>query len=348
MIPSCLKKPLLLIAAFAALWLGIKYLLPVALPFLLGLGLALAAEPLVRRVSTRLPRAVAAGLGVSVTLVGIVLTVSLAGAAAVRELAELAADMPDLEDTARQGMMLVQDWLVSLSEQAPEGIRPVLQRTVLSFFDDGTVFLEQAAQNIPSVVGAAIGQVGSGAMGLGTGVVAAFLLSARLPKLKETVDRRLPASWHEKYLPALRRVRRALGGWLKAQLKLCAVTWGIVSVGFLLLRIPYGIAWAALVAVVDAVPILGTGTVLLPWALVCLLQGESLRAIGLLCTYGAAMITRTVLEPKLVGRHLGLDPLVTLAALYTGYRFWGFLGLLLTPILASAAKSLFPEKGVNN
>lgn len=344
MIPSNWKKPLLLIAAFAALWLGVKYLLPVALPFLLGLGLALAAEPLVKRVSARLPRAAAAGLGVSVTLAGLALTVYFAGAVAVRELASLASDIPDLEATARQGMVLVQDWLVSLSEQAPEGIRPVLQRTVLNFFDDGTVFLEQATRNIPSVVGTAIGQVGNGALGLGTGVVAAFLISTRLPKLKQTVSRHLPASWHEKYLPALRRVRRALGGWLKAQLKLCAVTWGIVSVGFLLLRIPYAVAWAALVAVVDAVPILGTGTVLLPWALVCLLQGESLRAIGLLCTYGVAMITRTVLEPKLVGQHLGLDPLVTLAALYAGYRFWGFPGLLLTPILASAAKSLIPAR----
>lgn len=345
MIPSSLKKPLLLAAVIAALWLGVKYLLPVAIPFLLGLGLALAAEPLVRRVSCRLPRALAAGLGVSVTLAGVALTVSLAGAAAVRELASLAGGIPDLEDTARQGMVLVQDWLVGLSDQAPEGIRPMLQRTVLNLFDDGTVLLEQVTRNIPSVVGTAIGQVGSGALGLGTGVVAAFLISARLPRLKEAVRQRLPASWHEKYLPALQRMRRALGGWLKAQLKLCAVTWGIVSAGFLLLRISGALGWAALVAVVDAVPILGTGTVLLPWALVCLLQGESLRAIGLLCTYGVAMITRTVLEPKLVGHHLGLDPLVTLAALYVGYRVWGFLGLLLTPILASAAKSLLTAEG---
>lgn len=341
---SSFKKPLLMIVAFAALWLGIKYLLPIALPFLLGLGIALAAEPLVRRVSLRLPRGVASGVGVSVTMAGILLIVSLAGVAAVRELANLAANMPDVEETARQGVLLVQDWLIGLSEQVPEGVRPVLQRTVLGFFNDGTVLFEQAARNIPSVVGSAIGQVGNGALALGTGVIAAFLTSVRLPKLKEWVAQKLPESWHEKYLPALRRVRQALGGWLKAQLKLCAVTWGIVSAGFLLLRIPYAVAWAGLVAVVDAVPILGTGTVLVPWALVCLLQGESLRAIGLLCTYGVAMIARTVLEPKLVGRHLGLDPLATLAALYVGYRFWGFLGLLLTPILASAVKSLIPAK----
>ena len=74
----------------------------------------------------------------------------------------------------------------------------------------------------------------------------------------------------------------------------------------------------------------------MPWAVMCLLQGESLRAIGLLCTYGAALMVRTVLEPRLVGKQLGLDPLATLAALYVGYRFWGFPGLLLTPIITSA------------
>ena len=340
MIPTYAKKPLILIVAFAGLWLGVKYLLPVALPFLLGAALALAAEPLVGSVSSRLPRAAAAGIGVTVTLVGVVAILSLVGAVMVREVGNIAGTLPDLENTARQGMLLAQDWLVGLSEQAPEGLRPALQRTVLSFFDDGTVLLRQAAEKIPGAVTAALGWMGNGVLGVGTGLVAAFLISARLPKLKEGISRRMPASWKEKYLPALRRIRKALGGWLKAQLKLAAVTWGIVSVGFVVLRIPYGPAWAVLVALVDAVPILGTGTVLVPWALVCLLQREGLRALGLLCTYAAAAITRTVLEPRLVGRQLGLDPLATLAALYLGYRFWGFLGLLLTPILASAAKSL--------
>jgi predicted PurR-regulated permease PerM len=94
--------------------------------------------------------------------------------------------------------------------------------------------------------------------------------------------------------------------------------------------------WAALVAVVDAVPILGTGTILIPWALVCLLQGKQLLAIGLLVIYGCTFVTRTALEPRLIGRSLNLDPLLTLLFLYVGFRFWGFLGLVFTPIVASA------------
>ena len=337
---ASLKKPLTVLAAFLLAWLGVRYVLPVALPFLLGAAVALAAEPLVRLAAKRLPRGAAAGVGVTATITGIAAIVCLVGAIAVRELGSFAGAVPDLGSAAQEGIGVVEDWLVGLSERAPDSVRTVLLRTVTDFFDDGTVLMQQVTSRIPGAVGTAVGWLGDGVLGLFTGLVAAFLISARLPRLKEAARKRLPASWHEKYLPALRRVGTSLGGWLKAQMKLSAVTYGIVTVGFLVLRIPYAPAWAVLVALVDAMPILGTGTVLLPWALVCLLQGESLRTIGLLCTYGAAFMTRTVLEPRIMGRQLGMDPLITLLAVYVGYRLWGFAGMLLTPILASAAKSL--------
>ena len=260
----------------------------------------------------------------------------------------LAQRVPDLAQSALQALTALQDQLILLAEKAPEPVRPRLRQTVLGFFRDGSGLLQQLGQHIPGVVTSAIGTVGSGALQAGTGVVAAYLISARLPALKAGIHAHLPKSWKEKTLPALERVKAALGGWLKAQLKLCAVTWGIVGIGFLVLRIPGAVGWAAVVAVVDAIPILGTGTVLVPWAVICFLRQESLRAIGLLGIYAAAAITRTVLEPKLVGRQLGLDPLTTLAALYLGFRFWGIPGLLLTPILASAAKALWPQQQIES
>lgn len=339
-----LKKILPLGAGAVLLWLGLRYLLPVALPFLMGAGIALLAEPAVRALSGRLPRWGATAICVTVTLGLLAGAIGLAGAVAVRQVGRLAQGMPEMAQTAKQGLAAVRDWLTRLGQQAPEAVRPALERTVTEFFSDGSGFVEQVTQRIPGVVTNAIGKVGSGALGLGTAVVAAYLISARLPRLKQAINTRLPVGWQEKTLPALRRVQGALGGWLKAQLKLCAVTWTIVSAGFLLMGIKNSVLWALLVAVVDAVPILGTGTVLVPWAAVCLIKKESLRTIGLLCTYGAAAMTRTVLEPRLVGKQLGLDPLTTLAALYVGYRFWGFGGLLATPILASAVKSIFTEE----
>ena len=72
---------------------------------------------------------------------------------------------------------------------------------------------------------------------------------------------------------------------------------------------------------------------LLPWSLLCLLQQDTPRAIGLASTYLVVTLTRSMLEPKFLGRHLGLDPLVTLMALYIGFRLWGIGGMILAPIL---------------
>lgn len=339
---SSLKKPLVVVAAFAALWLGARFVLPIFLPFLMGTGLALAAEPLVNFTVKKLyfPRWLGAGIAVPAALFGIVGILWLIGATAVKELGNLVGKLPDLEDTAREGMLMAQDFFVSLSEKAPDSVRPVLQRAVLNVFDDGAGILQQATGQIPTVIGTALGRVGDGAFGIGTGVLAAFFISARLPTLKQTISDKIPEKWRQKYLPALMRVKTALGGWLKAQLMLATVAYGVVAVGFLILGIDHGWLWAAVVALVDAIPVLGTGTVLVPWGLVYLLQGRTMQAVGIFCIYGAALASRTILEPRLVGKQLGIDPLITLLALYIGYRFWGILGMLFAPILTSAAKSL--------
>lgn len=339
-----LKKVLPIGAAAVGLWLAVRYLLPVALPFLLGAGVAWLSEPAVRPIARRANRTLGTAVGVTLTLGVLVGVVVLLGAVAVRQMGRLTQSVPRLAEGARESLTAVGGWLDGLSQRAPAQLQPLLERTASEFFSDGTVVIDQLTQRLPGVVTTAIGKVSSGVLGLGTGVLSAFLISARLPRIKAWLAGCERLQQAKKLISP---VRTALGGWLKAQLKLCALTFGILSIGFLVLGIRGGIGWAALVALVDAVPILGTGTILVPWAAVCLLQGQSLRAIGLLCTYGAALITRTALEPRLVGDQLGLDPLMTLAALYVGYRFWGFGGLLLTPILASAIFSLVKARSVN-
>lgn len=338
---SSLRKALVILGLFLSCWLALRYLLPVFLPFLLGALLALAAEPAVKLSvkQLKLPRAAAAGLGVTATLVLLTATLSVVGALAVKELGTLAKTVPDIQNTAQQGMELLEDWLTGMAQRAPDGIRPLLTRTAQDLFSGEPVLMEQVTSRLPGIFTSVLGKLPGGALSVGTGILSGFMISARLPRLKKDIAKQLPPSWYEKYLPALRRVRSALGGWLKAQLKLSGITYLIVSAGFLLLRIRYALLLAFLVALVDAVPLLGTGTVLLPWALVSLLQGDHLQSIGLICIYGAAMLVRTVLEPRLVGKHLGLDPLVTLIFLYLGYRFWGIFGMVIAPMLATAAKS---------
>ena len=347
---SRLKPVIFAAVGLLGLWLGTKYLLPVVLPFLLGGLLALAAEPAVAVCHTRLklPRAAAAGVGVAATLLLLAGLLTLLGAIALKQLTRLADTVPDLESTALQGLSSLRGWFSDLANRAPEGVQPVLRRAVEGVFSDGSMLIDQVTHRIPGAVTAALSGVPNGALAVGTGLLAAFLISARLPKLKMAARGALPLSWRETGLPLLRRVRKSLGGWLRAQGILSGVTFGILCLGFLLLRLPNGFLWAFLIAVMDAVPMLGTGIALIPWAAVSLLQGAHLRAMGLLLIFGCASLTRTTLEPRLVGRQLGLDPLVTLAALYAGFRLWGFWGLLAAPILTAAAKSLWDARGMDN
>jgi predicted PurR-regulated permease PerM len=162
------------------------------------------------------------------------------------------------------------------------------------------------------------------------------MISARLPELRGRLTD--PNTVFGKLFPRLKRIRTALWGWLKAQLSLSGMSFLILLAGFFLLGIPYAPLWALLIALVDAVPLLGTGTVLIPWALLTFLQGNGLQAMGLLIIYAVTFLTRTAMEPRLVGQQLGLDPLLTLASLYAGFHFWGVGGMLAAPILCVIVK----------
>lgn len=341
MLPPILQKLLPPLIGLGILWLAVTYLLPVLLPFFLGTLLALAAEPAVRFGVQRLHwrRAAATGVGILITLLLLLGVISLVGALAVRELGSVARTLPDLQDTARQGIALLENTVTQLTYRAPQSIQPLLQKTTARLFDSGVSLADQAVGKLPGMVSSLLSKLPGSAIGIGTGLLSSFMISARLPKLKAVTSRLIPEQWRQTWLPAFQRAKQTVGGWLKAQAKLCAITWGIVSLGFWLLQIPHGPAWAVLVALVDAVPLLGTGTVLLPWALISLLQNQPLQALGLAAIYGCAVLTRTVLEPRLVGKQIGLDPLLTLVFLYTGFRFWGVLGMIFAPMLAAAAKS---------
>lgn len=331
--------------AGAALWLSVQYLLPLMLPFLIGALAALAAEPAVKFLHRRLKmhRMLAAGIGVSATLLLTAGFVGALGAILLRQVTRLAAAVPDLGETARQGMTVLSDWLVELSYQAPAGVQPMLTDTVLRVFDDGSAVVDQVVSRIPGTLAAVLGRVPDSALGLGTGFLSAFMISARLPKLRDFFAQKLEKTGLNRYLPAVKKGKQAALGWLKAQGILMVVTWLTVSVGFWLLGIRGGTLWAALVALVDAVPMLGTGIVLVPWALVSFLQGQQVRAIGFCALVGVASLLRTTLEPRLVGKQLGLDPLVTLICLYVGYRLWGFWGLLFAPMLAGVLFSMLKK-----
>lgn len=334
------KRICTVIAVFVGVWLSLRYLYPLFLPFLLGLVLALAAEPPAKFLQERFHWRQRPAVFAAVTAVLLLLTgaAALLGTLAVRRAAALAGSVSRLAGQAAQGMSAVRDWAVTVAEQAPEALSQPLTRSVRELFSDGGGLLDRAAAVLLGMAGHAAQQIPGSLVTLGTAVLAAYLICQRLPRLR----RRLAASaaWEAAWRPALTRLIRNGKAWLTAQLKLSSVTFAIVLGGFFLLGIRQKLLMALLTALVDAVPLLGTGTVLLPWALVSAVSGEPVRSVGLLGIYVTALLTRSALEPKLLGRQLGLDPLAALAALYVGYRLWGFGGMIIAPILTVTAREL--------
>ncbi len=325
------------------LWLALRYLMPVLLPFALAVVLALIAEPLVGffHKKARLPRAVATGIGMTMTLVLFILVIMVLVSILVRELGALAGVVPDLEDTAMQGMQSLQLWLTDLSDRIPNNIQPLVQRSVDGMFSDGTAIIDQISAKLLGLASGILSRLPDSVLGFGTWLLAGYMISAKLPNIRRYMAEHIPPRWKQTYLPALRKLKHSIFGWLLAQGKLMGITFLILTAGFFILQIRYAPLWALLISFVDALPVLGTGMVLVPWSLVCFLQGDTIRAIGLLGVYAAATLIRQVLEPRLIGKQLGLDPLVTLLAMYAGYRLFGLGGMILSPLFAVTATQLF-------
>ena len=148
--------------------------------------------------------------------------------------------------------------------------------------------------------------------------------------------------WIKKQMSQTKKgLSQAMGGYFRAQYILMLVV-GIISIGgLLILRSPYALLLGLLLAVMDFLPILGTGAIFLPWALVSLIMGNYSQAIGLAVIYGVITITRQVLQPKILGDQMGTHPLASLMSIFIGFRIFGLLGLVIGPSLLMIATSIY-------
>lgn len=335
---------------FVLIWLVIRFFLPLFFPFILGAILALSAEPMVSFLQKRLrlSRLVSTGISVSLTFSLLSFLLLTLCAFLLRELGSLAGILPNLGQTAKNGFSLIHTWLLRLSSHSPQTLQPILEQNVNDFFSDGTALLDKGISYLLELAGNFLSQVPDSALSLGTAVISAFLISAKLPRIRRWFLRQIPKERLRSLAEAGKRARSVLGGWLTAQCKLSLVSFLILFLALVILRVPFALPLALLICLVDFLPILGTGTILLPWSLICLLQQDTPRAIGLASTYVAVTLTRSMLEPKFLGHHLGLDPLITLMALYAGFRIWGIGGMILAPVLTVVVLQIAMPKSANS
>lgn len=126
---------------------------------------------------------------------------------------------------------------------------------------------------------------------------------------------------------------QAIGGYLKTQLIMMSITFSICLVGLFILKQPYTLLLAVVIAIVDALPVFGSGTILIPWAFYNIIVGNYTLGLGLIIIYGVIFIVRQTMEPRILANQIGVYALVTIMAVYIGYKIIGVLGLIIAPAI---------------
>lgn len=170
----------------------------------------------------------------------------------------------------------------------------------------------------------------------------------------DQLEHHLPETWVKRLAKHIRELARALGCFLKAESILIIVSFVISLIGLYIfkivgLNVQYPLMAALGIGFVDALPIFGSGTVMLPWALITACNGDYRLAISIFVLWVFMSIVRQVIEPKVVSGQIGIHPIFTLIAMYTGFRFIGVIGMLIGPVILIVLKDIFStliDKGV--
>ncbi len=170
----------------------------------------------------------------------------------------------------------------------------------------------------------------------------------------DQMEHHLPDSWMKKLTKYIREISKSIGNYLRAEFTLIFISFMICLIGLSLfklvgLNVQFPFLTALGIAFVDALPILGSSAVMIPWAVVEALNGDIILGVAIIILLGIMGIVRNVLEPKMVSKHIGIHPVFTLIAMYTGYKIVGVFGMILGPILLIILKELYSpmiEKGV--
>jgi len=186
------------------------------------------------------------------------------------------------------------------------------------------------------------------AVGLIVALLAAFFISKDWERVRGWSAAKMPAQIKASAGTVWRDLQKALFGFIRAQLILISITTVFVIIGLLLLRVPYAVTIGLLIGIVDLLPYLGTGAVFVPWIIYVFLDGNYSFGLGLTVLYALIIISRQLSEPKIISSSLGLNPLITLIGLFVGLKLFGFIGLILGPVIIVILLSFYRSGIFNN
>ena len=298
------------------------------LPFIIAWVISLIIKPVSALFQKlRINRTVSVLLAMLLVLAvicGILYSVS---AAVIREIKTFSEMFSDTKDGIP---VFVWDFINIL----PEGIRAQAIEIASSSFEDIPDLIYPAIKTALPKLGGAAGKLPSAFVFTVIMLMAIYFMSCDKGGLREEIKKVLP----DDKIASLRHMRevlgRACGGYVKAQLIIMCVVFVILITGFGLLKVELAILLAFAISLVDAIPVLGTGIILNPWALVCLIQGDYIRALGLVCLYCIVIVIRHILEPRVLSGQLGMHPIITLVSMYSGLKLIGVIGMIIGPLIA--------------
>ena len=301
------------------------------MPFVVGWILALLANPLVRFLERRV-KLVRRHSSMLIIIAALAIVIGLfygAGLLVYREMGSFLADAPEIYQSV---IAEIGDALQNgrkLAEYFPQNLQPPL----LAFSDnlDGLFgkLVSRAAEPTVQIAGHVAKSIPNLLVNMVIIILSSYLFLADRESIMRWLKGHLPA-FIFRYIEYMKRDAKGLiGGYFLAQFRIMCVVALILAAGFLVLGVRYGVLLAFLTAILDFLPIFGTGTVLFPWAVVKLFAGEYAYATGLILLYILTQVVRQIIQPKIVGESMGLPPLMTLFLLYLGFKLRGLTGMIL-------------------
>ncbi len=315
------------------------------MPFVIGWLIAMIASPPVHFFEKKLKiRRKAGSAFVIVAVIALVILAGyLVGAKLLEETINFVGELPGMWEGMQQDFKQVGERLELASRFLPESLRKAvsnfaanigayLGEFVGSLSSPTLEALSRFAKNIPSIIIAII-----------MCLLSAYLFVADRDYLPRLIARALPRSVVDRFELIKRGLKRAVGGYFKAQLKIELWMYVLLAAGFTILKVQYALIIAIGVAFLDLLPFFGTGTVLLPWAVVKFFGGDYTMVIGLLIIWGVGQLARQLIQPKIVGDSVGLSPIPTLILLYVGYKAAGVVGMIIAVPIGIIVLNMYEE-----
>ncbi|WP_027363812.1 sporulation integral membrane protein YtvI [Desulfotruncus alcoholivorax] len=343
--PRAIKNTLYLLAAaitVLAVYYVVKYVLPEALtwlkiiilvlfPFILAAIFSMFMEPLVEIVSRggRIPRLLAVPIAMLLFFGGIGTVFTFLILRLVKELNDLSLVLPDKLETIQHFSDLWFKKGVLFYGTLPKSVTGNMRDTIERL----TSSLQQWVSDLIAVLFHFVSTVPNAIMVLLISLIATYFFSKDRDKIMKLWLRLIPPPWGKRTLQISRQVAGAFQSYVRAQFILISITTVISIVGLYFIGTEYALTLGLLVGIFDMIPVLGPGTIYIPWAIWAFVTGNVILGLKLTALYLLVMVVRAVLEAKVVAANLGLHPLVVLMAMYIGLKIIGVLGIVLGPLI---------------